>query len=73
LSKALHELDFTQSDADHGVFVRKAKDSLVALAVHVDDCMVTGFPTPVIQKFKTDINKRYKMTDLGSCNWLLGI
>jgi len=57
LSVALYELKFTRSDADHGVFVRKSTDSLVALAVHVDNCLVTGFPTKSVQQFKVEINK----------------
>ncbi len=39
----------------------------------VDDCLVTGNSQPLIDKFKVEINKKYKMTDLGPCKWLLGI
>lgn len=73
LCQALSELGFRRSEADHGVFVKEGKDSLILLAVHVDDCMVTGHPASEIGKFKVEINEKYKMTDLGACTWLLRI
>jgi len=45
----------------------------VILAVHVDDCLVTGSSQVLLDGFKTEINTKYKMTDLGPCKWLLGI
>lgn len=42
LYKALVELGFTRMDADHGVFYKKTGSNIIILAVHVDDCMVTG-------------------------------
>lgn len=43
------------------------------IAVHVDDCLVTGNSMELISKFKKDIHKTYKITDLGPCTWILGI
>jgi len=45
----------------------------VILAVHVNDCLVTGSSQVLLDGFKTEINTKYKMTDLGPCKWLLGI
>ena len=73
LCQALVELGFRRSEADHGVFVKEEKDSVIILAVHVDDCMVIGHPPSAIERFKVEINEKYKMTDLGTCTWLLGI
>jgi len=53
--------------------MKEGKDSLILLAVHVNDCMVTGYRVSEIGKFKVEINEKYKMTDLGTCTWLLGI
>ncbi len=64
---------FRRLETDHGVFVKEKDGKVVIMAVHVDDCMVTGSCTKTIQQFKVDINKKYAMTDLGACSWLLGI
>ena len=73
LHKALVKLGFTRTEANHGVFYKKIGHDLVALAVHVDDCMVTRSSTPQVNKFKVEMNKKYQLTDLGPANWLLSI
>ena len=73
LHKALNKLGLMQTEADHGVFYKKIGQDLVALAVHVNNCIVTGSSTPQVNKFKVEMNKKYRLTDLGPANWLLGI
>ena len=73
LFQALVELGFTRTEVDHGVFFKREGDNVIILAVHVDDCLVTGSPTTFVNKFKVDMHKKYKLTDLGPANWLLGI
>ena len=73
LCKALAELGFTRSEADHGVFFKRVGKDIVILAIHVNDGIVTGNNVSLIKKFKDDMNAKYKLTDLGPVNWLLGI
>ena len=73
LRKALDELGFERTEADHGVFVKKAPGNIIIVAVHVDDGMITGSSKLLIDKFKVEMDKKYKLTDLGPANWLLGI
>ena len=73
LHKALLELGFTRSDADHGVFFKRIGKDIIILAIHVDDGMVTGNNVAHIKRFKEEINKKYKITDLGPVYSLLGI
>src|ERR1700678_4527246 len=73
LRKALLELGFTRSEADHGMFYKKVGRHITILAVHVDDGMVTGSSISLINKFKQEMNAKYKLTDSGAANWLLGI
>lgn len=72
LHKALSELGFKHTDADQGVFLKVIRKDFVILAVHVDDCMVTGTSVFHVDKFKVDMNKRYRLTDSGPAAWLLG-
>jgi hypothetical protein len=72
--QALEELGFKQADADHGVFLKVWADGQrIILAAHVDDCAMTGSNQQLLDEFKERINRKYKITDLGPCRWLLGI
>ena len=71
LCQALSELGFTRTEADYGVFFKEIGIKIVILAVYVDDCMVTGSSTKLVDKLKAKMNKKYKLTDLGPAHWLL--
>ena len=73
LYKALMELGFTRCEADHGVFYKEIGKDIIIFLVHVDDGMVTGNNVKLIRRFKEDMNSKYRLTDLGAVNWLLGI
>jgi hypothetical protein len=73
LCKALADLGFQRAEADHGVFFKRTGVDIIVLAVHVDDCMITGSSQMPIDEFKVQINKTYKISDLGAIHWLLGI
>lgn len=73
LCKAMSKLGFRRLEVDHTVFVKEDGEKTVIMAVYVDDCLVTGSCTKAIHQFKLEINKKYSMTDLGMCLWLLGI
>ena len=64
LHKALLELGFTRSEADHGVFYKEVAKDIIILAFHVDDGVVTPTNVTLISKFKVDMNAKYKLTDL---------
>jgi predicted RNA binding protein YcfA (HicA-like mRNA interferase family) len=42
LHKALKELGFERSKADHRVFFKKEDSKLTIIVVHVDNCITTG-------------------------------
>ena len=73
LHKALLELGFTRSEAGHGVFFKRVGKDIVILAIHVDDGIVTGNNVALIKQFKEEMNKKYKITNLGPVYSLLGI
>jgi len=73
LYKALTELGFWRVEADHGLFYKEENSELVILAIHVDDCLMTGGSVKLNMRVKVEINKKYKLTNLGPANWLLGI
>ena len=73
LSRALIDLGFRISHADPGVFYAHDDEHTTILAVHVDDCLITGSSPHVISEYKRKLNERYPLTDLGPVHWLLGI
>jgi hypothetical protein len=70
---ALMDLGFHVAKADPGVFIAQIGDSVLLLAVHIDNCMMIGSLAKLIVVYKRKLHKQYTLTDLGPVNWLLGI
>lgn len=73
LSRTLNDLGFQVNDADPSVFSTHDKNDTTILAIHVDDCMITGSLEELIREYKEQLNACYSLTDLGPIHWLLGI
>ena len=73
LCRILTDLEFRASKADPGVFIAHISKHILILAVHVDDCALTGSSSELINAYKQKLNERYALTDLGPIHWLLGI
>ena len=73
LTHTLTDLGFCASSADPGVFLAKLEGHLLVLAIHVDDCILTGSSPELISQYKSKLNDCYALTDLGPIHWLLGI
>jgi len=71
--RTLANLGFTKCEADPAVFFIHSNDDIIVLAIHVDDCTITGTCTKLIQEYKAKIKSKHSLTDLGPVNWLLGI
>jgi hypothetical protein len=73
LRRILIDLGFRVSSADPGVFYARIDEHILILAVHVDDCAMTGSSAKLICLYKRKLNEQYALTDLGPIHWLLGI
>jgi ribonuclease HI len=73
LSRSLADLGFRATSADPGVFFAKIGDHILILAIHVDDCALTGSSPSLITEYKSKFNACYTLTDLGPIHWFLGI
>jgi reverse transcriptase-like protein len=69
----LINLSFWISTADLGVFYVKINQQTLILAVHVNDCILTGSSASHISEYKKKLNDQYALTNLGPVHWLLGI
>jgi hypothetical protein len=73
LSRSLADLGFHTTSADPGIFFAKIGDHILILAIHVDDCVLTGSSPSLITEYKSKFNACYTLTDLGPIHWFLGI
>jgi len=73
LCRTLRTLKLTRAESDWGVFYLHTGHDILLLASHVNDCTVTGSSPSLIKAFKDEIKARYKISDLGPINWLLGM
>ena len=69
----LQDLGFMRMEADWGVFVVIIAKHILILALHVDNCTITGSSSSLVKAFKDEIGTHFQITDLGLISWLLGM
>lgn len=67
----LHKLGFQRSKSDYGVFI--LKDRSTYIAVYVDDLLLFGSNTKILDEIQRQLSSRFKMTDLGEISHYLGM
>ncbi|XP_019168865.1 PREDICTED: uncharacterized protein LOC109164771 [Ipomoea nil] len=73
LTTALTKEGFQQSKADPSLFTRGHDASFIALLVYVDDIIVTSANMSLIHELKVFLDSVFKIKDLGSLGYFLGI
>ncbi|THH18467.1 hypothetical protein EUX98_g8949, partial [Antrodiella citrinella] len=73
LCATLADLGFRRAESDFGVFFKVCGDDLIVMAVHVDDCALTGSSTRLLDEHLERIKQRYRLTSNDALDWLLGI
>lgn len=64
---------YSQSAHDHSLFIRKEGTDMAVILVYVDDLLITGNSSKMIQEAKDTLHQNFKMKDLGSLRYFLGI
>lgn len=72
-SNAILQYGFTQSFCDSVMFVRSSEKGIVILLLYVDDMVITGSDLQGITELKSYLSDCFKMKDLGSLSYFLGI
>nr|XP_016435012.1 PREDICTED: uncharacterized mitochondrial protein AtMg00810-like [Nicotiana tabacum] len=62
-----------QSKHDHSLFIKEENGKQVIILVYVDDLLITGNDTIMIQEAKITLHKAFKNKDLGNLKYFLGI
>lgn len=73
LKSILKELSFTKCSKEPSLFHRRAKGTILLVAVYVDDLLITGSNLDAIMEFKSEMSIKFEMTDLGKLTYYLGI
>ena len=72
-SDYMKQLGFTQGAADPCVFTRKKNDSLMLIAVYVDDVILAAKTAEEMSSIKELLQSKFKMKDIGKLHFILGI
>jgi hypothetical protein len=72
-SSTLLDLGFIQSKADYSLFTRVQGSSFLALLIYVDDVAIASNDSVAISSFITLLNDKFKLKDLGSLKYFLGL
>ena len=73
LDATMTELGFTRCASEHALYTRRRGKEHLIVGVYVDDLIITGARASDIARFKEEMASQFKMSDLGSLSYYLGI
>nr|GEY05397.1 ribonuclease H-like domain, reverse transcriptase, RNA-dependent DNA polymerase [Tanacetum cinerariifolium] len=73
LDQTLKSLDFKKCNLEQAVYIKRSKTSTLIVGVYVDDLIITGTPRKELEVFKSQMEDKFKMSDLGLLAYYLGI
>ena len=73
LHSCLLSLRFIKSAYEQSLYLKRTTDTILIVGVYVDDLLVTGSSSSVIDDFKAEMTREFDMTNLGSLSSYLGI
>nr|GFA19104.1 zinc finger, CCHC-type [Tanacetum cinerariifolium] len=73
LDQTLKSLDFKKCNLEQAVYTKRSKNSTLIVGVYVDDLIITGTPKKELKVFKSQMEEKFEMSDLGLLAYYLGI
>ncbi|PWA60828.1 ribonuclease H-like domain, Reverse transcriptase, RNA-dependent DNA polymerase [Artemisia annua] len=73
LDQTLKSLDFKKCNIEQAVYTKRNKNSTIIVGVYVDDLIITGTPKKEVELFKSQMEEKFEMSDLGLLAYYLGI
>jgi hypothetical protein len=64
---------FSRCHFDPSVYTKKVGIHLITLVLYVDDLIITGSDSKLLNHVKTSLKKKFEMTDLGFLHYFLGL
>jgi len=59
---------FSKSQANHSLYIKQTRKYLVMVIIYVNDLIIFANHMTKIKWFKSKLDKKLDMSDLGSCN-----
>ena len=72
-TKSIRFFGYLQSNLDHTLFLKKQHGKITTLIVYVDDMVVTENDPEERKALQNYLSREFKMKDLGSLKYFLGI
>jgi len=69
----LMSISFVKSLSESTLYVKHTGDNILIVSLYVDDLLVTGDDTRLVEQFKQEMMQAFEMTDLGLMTYFLGI
>eukprot|EP00253_Pinus_taeda_P031028 PITA_31028 len=69
----LLESGFSRCYPDNTVYTKKVGNSLIILVLYVDDLILTSSDPNLLNHVKSNLKKKFEMTDLGHLHYFLGL
>lgn len=73
LSSTIIAHGFIQSNSDYSVLTKVHKGSIIIPLVYVDDILIASNDVDAVNTFKHFLDKKFKLKDLGTLKYFLGI
>ncbi|GKC28847.1 zinc finger, CCHC-type containing protein [Tanacetum coccineum] len=73
LDQTLKSLGIKKCNLEQAVYTKRSKTSTLIVGVYVDDLIITGTPRKEIDLFKSQMEDKFEMSDLGLLAYYLGI
>nr|XP_016510923.1 PREDICTED: uncharacterized protein LOC107828175 [Nicotiana tabacum] len=73
LTEVLLQMGFKQSHYDYTLFIREANGDAVIILMYLDDLLITGNNDKSLHDTRTQLQKKFKMKDLGELKNFLAI
>jgi hypothetical protein len=64
---------FSRCHSNPNVYTKKVGSHLIILVLYVDDLILTGSESKLLNHVKTSLKKKFEMTDLGFLHYFLGL
>jgi len=73
LSTTLCSLGFSSNISDTSLFIHFKNDIILFVFIYVDDILITGNSTTIIQSLITDLSKHFGLKNIGRLHYFLGV